>query len=134
MPSTWSSRHWAREPARYGAPVTAPADLAGLLASGEHAAFHGKPHAAVSVLEQAVVLAQSQGRPAEMSAAAWLLGVALAAAGRYGGALTVLSPLVDSGRQPSAPPEARLFGGLAGGTSASAPRQLGRPAGPRRAG
>jgi len=108
--------------------VTAPADLPALLASGEHAAFHGKPQAAVSVLEQAVVLAQSQGRPAEMAAAAWLLGVALGAAGRYGGALTVLSPLVESGRQPAAPPEQRLFAALSGATIASVHRQLGRHA------
>jgi tetratricopeptide (TPR) repeat protein len=106
--------------------VTAPGDLASLLASGEHAAFHGKPQAAVSVLEQAVVLAQSQGRQAEMAAAAWLLGVALAAAGRYGGALTVLSPLVDSGRLPAAPPEQRLFAALSSATIASVHRQLGR--------
>jgi hypothetical protein len=106
--------------------VTGPGDLASLLASGEHAAFHGKPHAAVSVLEQAVVLAQSQGRQAEMAAAAWLLGVALGAAGRYGGALTVLSPLVDSGRGPAAPPEQRLFGALSSSTIASVHRQLGR--------
>ena len=113
---------------RYGAPVTAPGDLASLLASGEHAAFHGKPQAAVSVLEQAVVLAQSQGRQAEMAAAAWLLGVALGAAGRYGGALTVLSPLVDSGRMPQAPAEQRLFGALSSSTIASVHRQLGRHA------
>ena len=106
--------------------VTAPGDLPSLLASGEHAAFHGKPQAAVSVLEQAVVLAQSQGRPAEMAAAAWLLGVALAAAGRYGGALTVLSPLVESGRSAAAPPEQRLFGALSSATIASVHRQLGR--------
>ena len=106
--------------------MTAPGDLASLLASGEHAAFHGKPQAAVSVLEQAVVLAQSQGRQAEMAAAAWLLGVALAAAGRYGGALTVLSPLVDSGRLPAAPPAQRLFAALSSATIASVHRQLGR--------
>ena len=70
-------------------------DLASLLASGEHAAFHGKPATAVGVLEQAVVLAQSQGRGTEVAAAAWLLGVALGAAGRYGSALTVLSPLAS---------------------------------------
>ena len=85
-------------------PVTAPADLAGLLASGEHAAFHGKPAAAVGVLEQAVVLAQSQGRAAEMAAAGWLLGVALGAGGRYGGALTVLSPLIEAAGRPTPPP------------------------------
>ncbi len=113
---------------RYGAPVSAPgtADLASLLASGEHAAFHGKPQAAVGVLEQAVVLAQSQARGAEVSAAAWLLGVALGAAGRYGGALTVLSPLLEAGRSPTAAPESRLFGALAGSTIASVHRQLGR--------
>jgi tetratricopeptide (TPR) repeat protein len=103
-------------------------DLAELLASGEHAAFHGKPAAAVRVLEQAVVLAQSQGRHAEVAAAAWLLGVALGAGGRYGGALTVLSPLVESGSAEGAPPERRLFAALAGATVASVHRQLGRHA------
>ena len=68
--------------------MTTP-DLASLLAAGEHAAFHGKPAAAVAHLEQAVVLAQSQGLAAEMAAAAWLLGVALGAGGRYGAALTL---------------------------------------------
>ena len=108
--------------------MTAPADLASLLASGEHAAFHGKPAAAVGVLEQAVVLAQSQGRQAEMAAAGWLLGVALGAGGRYGGALTVLSPLVDAGRAPEAPPERKLFAALSAATIASVHRQLGRHA------
>ncbi|MEX2289427.1 MAG: hypothetical protein WD794_03760 [Mycobacteriales bacterium] len=108
--------------------MTEPGDLTRLLASGEHAAFHGKPAAAVGVLEQAVVLAQSQGRSAEMAAAGWLLGVALAAGGRYGGALTVLSPLVDAGRVPDARPESRLFAALAAATIASVHRQLGRHA------
>jgi tetratricopeptide (TPR) repeat protein len=110
--------------------VTAPGsgDLASLLASGEHAAFHGKPAAAVGVLEQAVVLAQSQSRSAEMAAAAWLLGVALGAGGRYGAALTVLSPLVESGRAPGSPPEHRLFAALSSATIASVHRQLGRHA------
>ncbi|MEO6204816.1 MAG: hypothetical protein ABIO67_05470 [Mycobacteriales bacterium] len=108
--------------------MSAPGDLASLLASGEHAAFHGKPHAAVGVLEQAVVLAQSQGRDAEMAAAAWLLGVALGAGGRYGAALTVLSPLVEAARSGSASPESRLFGAFAGSTIASVHRQLGRHA------
>ncbi|MCW2616347.1 MAG: hypothetical protein JWN08_3341 [Frankiales bacterium] len=108
--------------------MTDQGDLAGLLASGEHAAFHGKPAAAVGVLEQAVVLAQSQGRGAEMAAAGWLLGVALGAGGRYGGALTVLSPLVESGRTPQALPEHRLFAALAASTVASVHRQLGRHA------
>ena len=108
--------------------MTDQADLGDLLASGEHAAFHGRPAAAVSVLERAVVLAQSQRRPAEMAAAGWLLGVALGAGGRYGGALTVLSPLVESGRSPGAPAEHRLFAALAAATVASVHRQLGRHA------
>jgi tetratricopeptide (TPR) repeat protein len=107
--------------------VTNP-DLPSLLASGEHAAFHGKPAAAVSALEQAVVLAQSQGLVAEMSAAAWLLGVALGAGGRYGGALSVLSPLVTAGQAEGVAPEHRLFGALSSATIASIHRQLGRHA------
>lgn len=103
-------------------------DLAGLLATGEHAVFHGKPSAAVTALEQAVVLAQSQGRSSEMAAAAWLLGAALGAEGRYGAALTVLSPLVEAGRAGEAGQERRLFGALAGATAASVHRQLGRHA------
>jgi hypothetical protein len=109
-------------------PTVTTSDLASLLKSGEHAAFHGKPSAAITTLEQAVVLAQSQGLVAEMSAAAWLLGVSLGAAGRYGGALTVLSPLVESGSSDVAPAEQRLFGALAGSTIASIQRQLGRHA------
>jgi tetratricopeptide (TPR) repeat protein len=108
--------------------VTATGDLPSLLATGEHAAFHGKPAAAVGALEQAIVLAQSEGQAAEMAAAAWLLGVALAAGGRYGGALTVLSPLVDAGRAGGAAPEHRLFAALASSTIASVHRQLGRHA------
>ena len=103
-------------------------DLASLLASGEHAAFHGKPAAAVGALEQAVVLAQSQGLVAEMAAAAWLLGVALGAGGRYGGALTVLAPLVEAGQVEDAAAERRLFGALSSATIASIQRQLGRHA------
>lgn len=101
-------------------------ELGELLGGGELAAFHGKPADAVGVLERAVVLAQSQGRGAEVAAAAWLLGVALAAGGRYGGALTVLSPLAESGGAAGAPPERRLFAALAGATIASVHRQLGR--------
>ena len=108
--------------------MTDSGELAGLLASGEHAAFHGRPADAVGVLEQAVALARSQGRSAEVVAAGWLLGVALGAAGRYGGALTVLSPLVEGGRAAGAPAEDRLFAALAAATVASVHRQLGRHA------
>ncbi len=105
-----------------------PADLPALLASGEQATFHGKPSDAVGALEQAVALARSQGLVAEMAAAAWLLGVALGAGGRYGGALTVLAPLVEAGSAEGAPAEGRLFGSLSSATIASIHRQLGRHA------
>ena len=108
--------------------MTDQGDLASLLAVGEQAAFHGKPAAAVGVLEQAVLLARSQGRTAEMTAAGWLLGVALASGGRYGGALTVLAPMVEAGRAHGAAPESRLFAALAASTIASVHRQLGRHA------
>ncbi len=103
-------------------------DLPTLLASGEHAAFHGKPAAAVTALEKAVVVAQSQGLVAERAAAAWLLGVALGAGGRYGAALTVLAPLVEAGQVEDTAPETRLFGSLSSATIASIHRQLGRHA------
>lgn len=99
-------------------------DLASLLASGERATFHGPPGAAVTALQQAVLLAGEHGQRAEASAAAWLLGVALEAAGRFGAALTVLEPLVDTADSDEA--EARLFGALAAATTASVERQLGR--------
>ena len=108
--------------------MDAPEDLASLLVTGERAAFHGKPAAAVAALERAVALASAEGRAAERSAAGWLLGVALGAAGRYGGALTVLSPLVDAGRATGAGAEARLFAALSAATIASVHRQLGRHA------
>ena len=108
--------------------MDAPGDLASLLVTGERAAFHGKPGAAVAALEQAVALARAEGRAAETAAAGWLLGVALGAGGRYGGALTVLSPLVDAGRAPGAVAEARLFAALSAATIASVHRQLGRHA------
>jgi len=108
--------------------VTDQGELARLLASGEHAAFHGQPATAVGALEQAVALATAQGLAAESAAAGWLLGVALGAGGRYGGALTVLSPLVESGRADGAPAEHRLFAALSAATVASVHRQLGRHA------
>jgi hypothetical protein len=101
-------------------------DLATLLASGERAVFHGPPSAAVADLEQAVMLAQREGRRAEVTAAAWLLGVALSAAGRYGGALRVLGPLIDAGTAGGAAPETKLFAALAAATAASVHRGLGR--------
>jgi tetratricopeptide (TPR) repeat protein len=99
-------------------------DLAGLLAAGERAAFHGRPAAGVPPLQQAVESAHAGGKDDEATAAAWLLGVALGAAGRYGSALAVLEPLFD--RQPLTHPARRLFASLAASTSASVHRQLGR--------
>lgn len=101
-------------------------DLASLLAAGERAAFHGPPGAAIADLEQAVVTAQREGRRAEVTAAAWLLGVALSASGRYGSALRVLGPLLDAGENAEAAPETRLFAALAAATAASVHRGLGR--------
>ena len=59
-------------------------DLTELLATGERAAFHGRPSAGVAPLQRAVELAHARGHDAEATAAAWLLGVCLGAAGRYG--------------------------------------------------
>jgi hypothetical protein len=103
-------------------------DLASLLAAGEQAAFHGPPGAAVADLERAVVIAQRDGRRAEVSAAAWLLGVSLSASGRYGGALRVLVPLLEAGEAPDASIELRLFAALAAATAGSVHRGLGRHA------
>ena len=102
------------------------ADLASLLAAGERAAFHGPPGAAVPDLERAVVQAQREGRRAEVTAAAWLLGVALSAGGRYGGALRVLMPLLEAGEASDSAPETRLFAAFAAATAASVHRGLGR--------
>jgi hypothetical protein len=105
------------------------AELAALLASGERAAFHGPPGAAIGDLEKAVALAQRDGRRAEVVAAAWLLGVALSASGRYGGALRVLVPLLEAGEGADLDelgPEIRLFASLAAATAASIHRGIGR--------
>lgn len=99
-------------------------DLAELLATGERAAFHGRPASGVVALELAFERARSDGLGAEATAAAWLLGVCLAAAGKFGGSLTVLEPLVAAGG--SEVPERRLFAALAAATSAAVRRQLGQ--------
>jgi len=102
-------------------------DLAQLLAAGERAAFHGRPAAGIAPLQQAVAVAHAAGQDDEATAAAWLLGVALGAAGRYGSALSVLTPLARG----QADAAARLFASLAAATAASVHRQLGRHAAAR---
>jgi len=106
--------------------VTVEPSLLELLSAGERAAFHAAPGSAVPLLESAVTLATRQSRPAEAAAASWLLGVALAASGRYGAALTVLQPVLHSGERGGQVPEVLVFGALAGATVASIHRQLGR--------
>lgn len=103
--------------------------LATLLAAGERAAFHGRPAAGIPPLQQAVETAHESGRDDEATAAAWLLGVALGAAGKYGSALAVLEPLAD--RAAVDHPARRLFASLAASTAASVHRQLGRHAAAR---
>jgi len=99
-------------------------DLAELLATGERAAFHGRPANGVAALEQAFARAHQEGRSTEATAAAWLLGVSLAAAGRFGSALTVLEPV--AGQAVAQTAERRLFAALACATMASVRRQLGQ--------
>jgi len=103
-------------------------ELAGLLATGERAAFHGRPDDAVDPLTRAAASASAAGQAAEAHAAGWLLGVAHGAAGRYGTALEVLAPLSAAGAAPHASAETTLFAALAGCTAASVHRQLGRHA------
>lgn len=97
-------------------------ELADLLAAGERAAFHGRPDAGVAPLARAVEAAAEAGLEAEAAGASWLLGVCLAAAGRYGRALEVLAPVVEV----EGPPETRMISALAAATVASIHRQLGR--------
>jgi tetratricopeptide (TPR) repeat protein len=101
-----------------------PDDLAGLLAAGERAAFHGRPGAGVDPLRRAVDVARAGGLTAEAAAAGWLLGVCLSSAGRYGTALEVLDPLVAG----EGTPESQVLAALASATTASIHRQLGRHA------
>jgi hypothetical protein len=123
----------APAPAGNASSNTTPAssdELANLLAKGERATFHGPPGMAVPALEQAVELATASNRIAEATAASWLLGVAQAARGRFGTALTllggVMGPLRAAVAGEETAPELRLFGALAAATVASVHRQLGR--------
>lgn len=101
-------------------------ELADLLAAGERSAFHGAPMSGVASLQLAFERAAAEGRPDVATAAAWLLGVSLGAAGRWGSALEVLEPL--AAQSGSDIPERRLFAALACSTAASVRRQLGQHA------
>ena len=102
-------------------------ELAALLAAGERAAFHGRPGAGVDPLRRAAELAAGDGLVAEASAAAWLLGVCLSSAGRFGGALDVLDP---AGRPSPTTAESRMLRRPGGGHDG----QRAPPAGPPRRG
>jgi tetratricopeptide (TPR) repeat protein len=107
-------------------------DLGQLLAAGERAAFHGPPAKAVDSLSRAIEQAHAAGNTDASTAALWLLGVSLGACGRYGTAMTTLTPVLDTGE--TAPGgSARLFGALAGASLGSIRRQLGRHAEAREA-
>ena len=99
-------------------------ELGRLLATGERAAFHGRPDAGIEALTRAAQVATDSSRDSEALGASWLLGVCLGAAGRYGHAVTVLEPLVTRVETP----EQRVFASLAASTLASIHRQLGRHA------
>ncbi|HEX6918949.1 MAG TPA: hypothetical protein VF314_01835 [Actinomycetes bacterium] len=101
-------------------------DLAGLLAAGERAAFHGRPAAGVDPLRRALGVAGDRGLQAEAAAAGWLLGVCLSSAGRYGEALDALEPLAAGGADTA--PELQIFAALAAAALGSVHRQLGRHA------
>lgn len=102
-------------------------ELGQLLAQGERAAFHGPPAKAVDFLSRAVELAHASGQTETSTAALWLLGVSLGACGRYGTALSTLTPVLDAG-EAAGGGSARLFGALAGASLGSVRRQLGRHA------
>ncbi|HVE99398.1 MAG TPA: hypothetical protein VNA12_09490 [Mycobacteriales bacterium] len=101
-------------------------ELGQLLALGERAAFHGPPGKAVVSLEKAVAQARETDRVPEATAASWLLGLSLGASGRYGSAISCLTPVLEAAEEKAAPKEIRLFGALAGASLASVRRQLGR--------
>jgi len=96
-------------------------ELEELLATGERAAFHGRPADGVAPLRLAIELAS--GDQATIAGATWLLGVCLAASGQYGSAMNTLGPLAA---QAAGSVGGNVFGSLAASTLASINRQLGR--------
>lgn len=102
-------------------------DLGELLAAGERAAFHGPPGKAVDALSRAIEQAHAAGNSDASTAALWLLGVSLGACGRYGTAVTTLTPVLEAGEAAKGG-SAKLFGAMAGASLGSIRRQLGRHA------
>lgn len=98
--------------------------MAELLTVGERAAFHGRPANGIVALQSAFERARAEDRAAEATAAAWLLGLCLGAAGKFGSALAVLDPL--AAQDNTEVPERRLFSAFAAATSATVRRQLGQ--------
>jgi hypothetical protein len=98
-------------------------ELGELLAAGERAAFHGRPTDGVVPLTEAISRASLSEDVVSVAAATWLLGVCLAASGKYGSAMAALGPLAadSAGAQGG-----NVFGSLAASTLASVNRQLGR--------
>ena len=107
--------------------LVADEELGQLLAQGERAAFHGPPGKAVDALSRAIELAHSSGNSDASTAALWLLGVSLGACGRYGSAITTLTPVLEAG-EAGGTGSARLFAALSGASLGSVRRQLGRHA------
>jgi hypothetical protein len=103
-------------------------DLGALLAQGERAAFHGPPGKAIDALSRAIEQAHAAGNTDASTAALWLMGVSLGACGRYGTALTTLTPVLEAGEAAKGLGSARLFGAMAGASIGSIRRQLGRHA------
>ncbi len=98
-------------------------ELEQLLATGERAAFHGRPADGVAPLRRAIELAHASGDQATIAGATWLLGVCLSASGHYGSAMNTLGPLAADAAGSAG---GNVFGSLAASTLASINRQLGR--------
>lgn len=101
-----------------------PGDMLALIAAGERAAFHGPPLGGVPPLRRALMLAAEPGLRAR---AAWLLGVCLGAAGRYGQAQDALAPVIGDQAVATGSTRAmhRSYAGLCAAALASHRRQLG---------
>jgi tetratricopeptide (TPR) repeat protein len=100
--------------------AVADAELLGLVAAGERAAFRGAPGQGLDPLDRAIRLAEESRSSTVEARARWLLGVSLNAMGQYGRALNELTTACAA---PEAPTEYRS---LAAAAVASLFRQLGR--------